>query len=580
MTMITILDGYVDEPTCLGVPPFISTYPRYIAGAIYETTPEIDVNYYTIDQLRKNPTLIKIFAESSIIIVIAGAVVPGKYLSGYPIHPNEIKRFFSPLVKPIKLLCGAAANFGFGISGGKKTSDIQELKTIFDGFITGDPEIVISKMLRQNMTLNSANLSKKRSKAEDIKEFAKKGAHIVRQHPYYPHHLIVEIETYRGCFRNITGGCSFCIEPNKGKPDFRSISSIILEIEALSKEGIRHFRIGNQPCLFSYQAKQSGKQEFPQPNPQALLELFSRIRQVAPNIKTLHIDNVNPGVIARYPTESKEIANTIVKYHTPGDVAAFGVESVDPNVIEQNNLKATEEDLLSAIHLFNIVGEKRGYNGLPELLPGLNFIMGLKGETKKTFQFNYRFLQKILNKNLLIRRINLRQVIPLPNTLMAHTGIALVKKNQRLFKQFKYKVKHTIERPLLKRLVPNDIVLTDVVFELHKGKTTFGRQIGSYPLLVGVPGNFSIGSKHDVTIIDHGFRSVTGLPKPVYINSAQRETIQAIPGIGKKRTIRILANRPFKNSQQFIKIIDDANIANKVLSYITFDQYDINHLKY
>jgi len=29
-----ILDCYVDEPACFGVPPFISPYPRYIFGAL------------------------------------------------------------------------------------------------------------------------------------------------------------------------------------------------------------------------------------------------------------------------------------------------------------------------------------------------------------------------------------------------------------------------------------------------------------------------------------------------------------------------------------------------------------------
>ena len=31
-----ILDCYVDEPACLGVPPFVSPYPRYIYGALID----------------------------------------------------------------------------------------------------------------------------------------------------------------------------------------------------------------------------------------------------------------------------------------------------------------------------------------------------------------------------------------------------------------------------------------------------------------------------------------------------------------------------------------------------------------
>jgi radical SAM superfamily enzyme with C-terminal helix-hairpin-helix motif len=572
MLEITILDGYVDEPTCLGVPPFISTYPRYIAGAINDTLPKATIRYVTIDQIRQQKELVKKLTDSSLIIVIAGMSVPGKYLSGYPAHPNELKKILSTQNKPIKLLCGTAAIYGFGTSGGKKTTDDQELRNLFDGFITGDPEIVISKILKQNLDLNHIDFAETREKAQDIQVFTIKGAKIVCQHPYFPQRLMVEIETYRGCPRYLSGGCSFCLEPKKGAPDFRSIKSISDEIKTLYDFGIRHIRLGNQPCLFSYQSKEIGKKEFPQPNPLALQDLFSTIRNVAPNLETFHIDNVNPGIVARYPKESVEIINTIIKYHTPGDVAAFGVESIDPVVIHQNNLKANENELLFAIRLFNKHGKKRGKNGLPHLLPGLNFIMGLKGETKKTFEYNLHFLQSILKEQLLVRRINLRQVIPLPNTAIEEIGEKLVKRHQRQYKHFKYQVKHTIEQPLLKQLVPKQTILTDVIFELWKGKTTFGRQLGSYPLLVGIPGNFPIGSKADVRVISHGFRSVTALPSPLYINTAQRETIESIPGIGKKRAIRILSNRPFQNSQQFIKTFDDANIAKEIIPYISFKE--------
>ena len=45
--MATILDCYTDEPAGLGVPPFLGTYPRYIAGSLEE------IPYYlTIDDLR------------------------------------------------------------------------------------------------------------------------------------------------------------------------------------------------------------------------------------------------------------------------------------------------------------------------------------------------------------------------------------------------------------------------------------------------------------------------------------------------------------------------------------------------
>ena len=104
MINISIIDGYIDEPTCLGVPPYISPYPRYIAGAIWDFDKNTNVKYFTIDQIRKNSKIINFLTKDDIIIIIAGMSVPGRYLSGFPASPNEIKNLMSNLSKPIKIL--------------------------------------------------------------------------------------------------------------------------------------------------------------------------------------------------------------------------------------------------------------------------------------------------------------------------------------------------------------------------------------------------------------------------------------------------------------------------------------------
>ena len=96
MDRVLICDGYIDEPTCLGVPPYISPYPRYIYGAIKSADSSIAVNYVTIDQIRNMDKNSDYLLKYDVIIVIAGMVVPGRYLSGYPISPREIIEFFSP----------------------------------------------------------------------------------------------------------------------------------------------------------------------------------------------------------------------------------------------------------------------------------------------------------------------------------------------------------------------------------------------------------------------------------------------------------------------------------------------------
>jgi len=572
MLKIKIIDGYIDEPTCLGVPPYISPYPRYIAGAIWDFDKKANISYLTIDQLRNNKKNFEILHKSDVIITIAGTSVPGRYLSGYPASPNELISIMNNFQKPLKILCGPAAKYGFGMSGGKKTRDTDVVKDIFDLIIKGDEEIVISELLKSNLNLEKLNPAECRKNADVIRNYAIKGAGIVKKHPNFPDYLITEIETYRGCPRSVVGGCSFCSEPSKGLPDFRPINDVIDEIKALYDNGIIHFRIGNQPCIFSYMSKDAGKKEFPRPSPESLEKLFKGIRKIAPELKTLHIDNANPGIIAKYPKECKKIAKTIIKYHTPGDVAAFGVESVDPIVIKNNNLKASEDEVFSAIELLNEVGSKKGYNGLPELLPGLNFVFGLAGETKKTYELDFEFLKKILDQNLLVRRINLRQVIPIPGTKMQEIGNKIISKNKSLFHKFKRKIKEEIEKPMLKKLLPLETVLTDVYTEKHDGKLTFARQVGSYPLLVGIPGVYDLKKWLDVKVVDYGYRSITAVPYPIDINNVQMETLRAIPGVGKKRALRIFSNRPFKNKKELIDTFDDPDIAKKILKYINYYQ--------
>ncbi|MDL5503057.1 MAG: radical SAM protein, partial [Candidatus Methanoperedens sp.] len=152
---------------------------------------------------------------------------------------------------------------------------------------------------------------------------------------------------------------------------------------------------------------------------------------------------------------------TIVKYHSSGDVAALGMESADPDVITANDLKATPDEVFEAIKLLNEVGGARGTSGLPELLPGINFVHGLKGETKKTFELNFEFLKKVLDSGLMVRRVNIRQVMTFAGTPMQGNDEAIWK-NKELFLRYKEKVRNEIDLPMLARVIPAGTILKDV----------------------------------------------------------------------------------------------------------------------
>lgn len=263
------------------------------------------------------------------------------------------------------------------------------------------------------------------------------------------------------------GGCSFCTEPVRYRTvEDRPIGGdIVAEVKALYDLGVRHFRVGRQSCIFSYMARPNGR--VPVPNPEAIEKLFrGGIRSVAPDVKTLHVDNANPAVIANYPEESVRIAKALMRYGTPpGNVVAFGLESADPKVARLNNLNATAEETYEAVRILNEVGGKRGPNGMPWLLPGgINIIFGLPGgETKKSYELTFGFLKRILDDGLMVRRINIRQVVVFPGTPLWHLRKRVkTEKHRKLIQHYRYKIRHGIDLPMLRRVVPAGTILRDV----------------------------------------------------------------------------------------------------------------------
>ncbi len=476
----TILDCYTDEAAGLGVPPYIGTYPRYIAGELL-LRGRI-VNYITIDDLRfwkvygnnkkeAMKTNIRIFnltrddcsrvlAETDVLVVVCGVHVPGKYLSALPGTLYEVSRLIRDL-KCRKTLAGpAATEFGTRLEGGKKAE--KGPAGVFDDVFESGKDY------------------------DMIAEYSIKGAEVIRQIPYP---VVAELETSRGCCRG--AACSFCTEPLKSRFESRKIDDIVNEAEALAREGVVHFRLGKQADFFSWKA-------------QEIEEMLSRIRKIK-GLKTLHIDNIDPVNV----TEEK--VSLVVKHCTEGNIAALGIESFDPFVVKENKLNSNPETSMRAIRMINELGRENGPNGMPKFLPGINILFGLKGESKKTHEENMRHLKMIFDERLLVRRINVRQVAIFPGTqLYEECGDRFIKKNKKHYWSWRNEIRQEIDNPMLKRLVPVGHVLKDVRMEIYDGNTTFGRQFGTYPLIVGVKKRLELGNIYDIRVAGHMLRSIVG----------------------------------------------------------------------
>jgi radical SAM superfamily enzyme with C-terminal helix-hairpin-helix motif len=185
---------------------------------------------------------------------------------------------------------------------------------------------------------------------------------------------------------------------------------------------------------------------------------------------------------------------------------------------------------------------------LPKLLPGINLLHGLKGERMETYEHNRQFLQRVMDAGLMLRRVNIRQVMAFEGTEMAETGASVAHAHKEQFQEYKSEIRETVDNPMLQRVAPPGTVLPDVHLEYHQDGRTFGRQLGTYPLLVAIPGERELGRTLDVAITDHGYRSVTGVPHPLDVNSASMDELTAIPGIGKQRAGDIVVNRPFDSA--------------------------------
>lgn len=535
MPEVVIFDGYIDEPGSLGFPPYIHPLPRAVFGAVRDAggTPY----YITVDQWRNGRKV----PPSDLLVVLSGMSVPGRYLRGMPASRREL----------LQLLEGYP---GETVLGGPAALD-PILKERFHHPHYLDAAAAVRDLMDKGKAKDRWRSS------DEWDRWMLLGADCVLSHPDHPQPLTAELETYRGCVRYVNGGCSFCVEPLKGRPVFREPQAIVAEARALRERGVVNFRLGSQTCIISYKAELDGT-DCPRPNPDALESLLSGMSSLSPNV--LHVDNANPAVMARHPEEAERILASLVRHCTSGNVLALGMETADPEVGRLNNLNATPEEVLWSVRAINRVGSGRGDSGLPCLLPGINVLVGLEGERRETLEINYRFLKGILDEGLLLRRINIRQVMPVrrefPQTV-SHSE----------FLRFKDRIRQEIDRPLLERLVPVGTVLRSVYTEMREGKVTFGRQIGTYPLLIGIPHPVELERFYDVAVVGHGFRSISAVEHPLNVNGCHITALEALPGLGRKRAIRLFRARPLNGVEDLRNALDDPKVADPVLPFLSFE---------
>jgi len=427
-------------------------------GKIKEPTPKEKTNILIYNLTRNNAE--EVLSKTDVIIVILGVHVPGKYLTALPGTLREV----IPLIKdlPLKKILTGPAIFGTQLEGGKffEKQDLSYFDEVKD---------------------YAVDFNK-------LEKFVIFGVDILKE---IPDKRVIEIETGRGCK---IGKCSFCTEPIKNKFCNRAKENIVNEIKAYYNIGARYFRLGKQADFYASDRP---------------IEMLREIHENCPEIEVLHIDNVNPNSVVGKGGE--EITKAIVQYCTPGNIAALGIESFDLEVVKANLMNTTPETALKAIRIINKYGAERGENGMPNFLPGINLILGLLGESKETHQKNMEALLLIMQEGLLLRRINIRQVAILPGTYIeTHGGNKFLRKNEKYYWKWRDEIRQKIDWPMLQRILPKGTILKEVWTEMYDGNTTFCRQYGTYPLIIGIKGRLPLHQKISVRVKDYMLRSIVG----------------------------------------------------------------------
>ena len=175
----------------------------------------------------------------------------------------------------------------------------------------------------------------------------------------------------------------------------------------------------------------------------------------------------------------------------------------------------------------------------------------------------------------MIRRVNIRQV----------EGKGFQEIDDTDFKSFKSTVRDEFDGPLLEEMLPTGTILHDVWWEAHEGRTrlprhlepearsaevhgkagiTFGRQIGAYPILVGMNYMAPLETYSNIMVTGHGARSITGIETGLDWRKVTEKQLAAIPGISAKGAWNLIGSRAkaISKKREFENIEDWFNAAD------------------
>ncbi|MGH3375561.1 MAG: hypothetical protein ACRDP6_12540 [Actinoallomurus sp.] len=131
------------------------------------------------------------------------------------------------------------------------------------------------------------------------------------------------------------------------------------------------------------------------------------------------------------------------------------------------------------------------------LLPGLNLIYGLPGETHRTHFENLAGLTQILDAGLLCHRINVRQARAYPGTALAAIRDRQPPPSAEHFASWNADVAHVFDAPMKERVYPAGRRITGTHAFFVNDLGTWHRRLGSYSIQIVEAGHQHAGRRRD-----------------------------------------------------------------------------------
>jgi B12-binding domain/radical SAM domain protein len=200
------------------------------------------------------------------------------------------------------------------------------------------------------------------------------------------------IEITRGC----PFGCMFCqtSQIHGTRISHRSIESILSHVEMLLHYGIRDIRFIT-PNAFAYGSKDGIEIE-----PERVENLLASVRETVKDRGRIFFGTFPSEVRPEHVTET---TIRLIKRYTDNTNLILGAQTGSPRLLKLCRRQHTTEDVTQAVSLISKAG----------LIPNVDFIFGLPGETPEDVTITLKFIDKLIGMGA---RVHAHAFIPLPGT--------------------------------------------------------------------------------------------------------------------------------------------------------------------